>query len=85
MEVEDIDPDTFGEMHVFMYSGKVANLDEKAENLLMAGEKYDLTFEGVKAEVRGKPLHQLGSRGSACCRRRLLLLLEAGGQVSQPT
>ena len=68
---QDIDPDTFGEMHVFMYSGKVANLDEKAENLLMAGEKYDLTFEGVKAEVRGKPLHQLGSRGSACCRRRL--------------
>ena len=66
MEVEDIDPDNFGEMHVFMYSGKVANLDEKAESLLMAGEKYDLTSEGVKAEARGKPLHQLGSWGSAC-------------------
>ena len=40
--VEDIAADTFGEMHVFMYSGKVTNLDKKAENLLLEGEKNDL-------------------------------------------
>ena len=40
--VEDIDGDTFEEMLIFMYSGKVKNLQEKAAELLAAAEKYQL-------------------------------------------
>ena len=42
VEVVDIDADTFGDMLIFMYSGKVENLKKNAENLMMAGDKYDL-------------------------------------------
>ena len=42
VEVVDIAADTCVEMLVFMYSGKVTNLDKKAENLLLEGEKSDL-------------------------------------------
>ena len=42
VEVVDIDADTFGDMLIFMYSGKVENLKTNAENLMMAGDKYDL-------------------------------------------
>ena len=40
--VEDIDGDTLEEMLIFMYSGKVKNLQEKAAELLAAAEKYQL-------------------------------------------
>ena len=40
--VEDIDADTFEEMLIFMYSGKVENLKKNAANLMVVGEKYDL-------------------------------------------
>ena len=40
--MEDIDADTFEEMLMFMYSGKVKNLQEKAAKLLAAGEKYQM-------------------------------------------
>ena len=42
VEVVDIDADTFGDMLIFMYSGKVENLKKNAENLMMAGDEYDL-------------------------------------------
>ena len=42
VEIQDMDADTLHEMIVFMYSGKVAGLDEKAADLLVAAEKYDL-------------------------------------------
>ena len=41
--VDDIDADTFEAMLIFMYSGKVKNLQkEKAAKLLAAGEKYQM-------------------------------------------
>ena len=42
VEIQDMDPDILHEMIVFMYSGKVAGLDEKAPDLLVAAEKYNL-------------------------------------------
>ena len=42
VEIQDMDADILHEMIVFMYSGKVAELDEKAADLLVAAEKYDL-------------------------------------------
>ena len=40
--VDDIDGDTLEEMLIFMYSGKVKNLQEKAIDLLAAADKYQL-------------------------------------------
>ena len=40
--VDDIDGDTLEEMFIFMYSGKVKNLQEKAIDLLAAADKYQL-------------------------------------------
>ena len=42
VEIQDMDADTCHQMVVFMYSGKVARLGEKAADLLVAAEKYDL-------------------------------------------
>ena len=42
VDVVDINADTFEEMLIFMYSGKVENLKKNAANLMMAGEKYYL-------------------------------------------
>ena len=42
VEIQDMDKDILRKMIVFMYSGKVAGLDGKAADLLVAAEKYDL-------------------------------------------
>ena len=51
VEIKDIDADTFNEMIIFIYSGKAKNLQQKAANLLMAAEKYDLTDLKAKCEA----------------------------------
>ena len=49
--VEDIDADTFEAMLMFMYSGKVKNLQkEKAAKLLAAGEKYQMLDLKLRCE-----------------------------------
>ena len=42
VDIQDMDEDTLRDMLVFMYSGRVGNLEGKAASLMSAGEKYDL-------------------------------------------
>ena len=42
VDIQDMDEDTLHDMLVFMYSGRVGNLEGKAASLMSAGEKYDL-------------------------------------------
>ena len=42
IDIIDLDGDTVYDMIIYIYSGKVAELDGKATGLLSAAEKYDL-------------------------------------------
>ena len=47
MDIQDLDADTVHDMIIYIYSGKVGELEGKATGLLSAAEKYDLkvTFQ----------------------------------------
>ena len=42
MEIQDLNPPTVSALLTFIYTGKTPNLEEHAEDLLMAAEKYQL-------------------------------------------
>ena len=42
MDIQDLDADTVHDMIIYIYSGKVGELEGKATGLLSAAEKYDL-------------------------------------------
>ena len=47
VDIQDLDADTVHDMIIYIYSGKVGELEGKATGLLSAAEKYDLkvTFQ----------------------------------------
>ena len=45
IDIIDLDGDTVYDMIIYIYSGKVAELDGKATGLLSAAEKYDLKVD----------------------------------------
>ena len=42
VDIVDLDGDTVHDMIVYIYSGKVTHMEDKATGLLSAAEKYDL-------------------------------------------
>ena len=42
VDIQDLDGETVHDMIVYIYSGKVEKIDDKATGLLSAAEKYDL-------------------------------------------
>ena len=42
VDIQDLDGETVHDMIVYIYSGKVDKIDDKAPGLLSAAEKYDL-------------------------------------------
>ncbi|KAH9363392.1 hypothetical protein HPB48_019476 [Haemaphysalis longicornis] len=56
VDVTDVDPDVFGDMLQFVYTGRAPSLDDMAADLLVAADKYAL--DQLKALVRGVPLLQ---------------------------
>ena len=42
VDIQDLDGETVHDMIVYVYSGKVEKIDDKAPGLLSAAEKYDL-------------------------------------------
>ena len=42
VDIQDLDADTVHDMIIYIYSGKVGELEGKATGLLSAAEKYDL-------------------------------------------
>ena len=42
VDIQDLDGETVHDMIVYVYSGKVEKIDDKATGLLSAAEKYDL-------------------------------------------
>ena len=42
MDIQDLDGETVHDMIIYVYSGKVDKIDDKAAGLLSAAEKYDL-------------------------------------------
>ena len=42
VDIQDLDAETVHDMIIYIYSGKVAELEGKATGLLSAAEKYDL-------------------------------------------
>ena len=42
VDIQDLDGETVHDMIIYIYSGKVEKIDDKAPGLLSAAEKYDL-------------------------------------------
>ena len=47
MDIQDLDGETVHDMIIYIYSGKVEKIDDKATGLLSAAEKYDLKVKMV--------------------------------------
>lgn len=43
IEISDVEPDTLAQMVEFIYTGSVADVDDRADELLAAADKYGLT------------------------------------------
>ena len=53
MDIQDLDADTVHDMIIYIYSGKVGELEGKATGLLSAAEKYDLKVTFLQYATNG--------------------------------
>ena len=51
MDIQDLDADTVHDMIIYIYSGKVGELEGKATGLLSAAEKYDLKVTFLQIQL----------------------------------
>ncbi|XP_011871174.1 PREDICTED: speckle-type POZ protein A-like isoform X2 [Vollenhovia emeryi] len=63
VDITDVDPEVLREMVRFIYTGKVANLKEMANDLLTAADKYEV--EGLKKMCEGALVKKLNLKNAA--------------------
>ena len=52
VDIQDLDAETVHDMIIYIYSGKVGELEGKATGLLSAAEKYDLRVRLRKRNIK---------------------------------
>ena len=74
VDIQDLDSDTVHDMIIYIYSGKVEKIDDKAPGLLSAAEKYDLKVRLKRFRKRRIFFINLSCRNWNKCARRVSAL-----------